>query len=59
MRRKRTSKRRWIARFFSGQFVPYVVLMEWPDLQAKLQPRGLAQVNQDVICFGGSDCRWA
>lgn len=51
-RRKRTSKRRWIARFFNGAPVPWIALMEWPDLSRKLQPqRGL--IHMDAVILDG------
>ena len=47
-RRKRTSKRRWIARFHMGKVIPYEVLLEHPKLLKRLV---LARflINQDAI----------
>ena len=35
---KSDSKRRWLARFRLGKFIPYVVLDEHPDLAYRLSP---------------------
>ncbi len=37
-RRKQTSKRRWLARFCMGQFIPYLVLVEYPSLRERMKP---------------------
>jgi hypothetical protein len=36
--RSRISKRRWIARWRNGQVIPFIALMEYPDLEKRLKP---------------------
>jgi hypothetical protein len=46
MRRKVSSKRRWLARFLLGKNIPETALMEHPDLRSRLTPaiaNGLSQ----------------
>lgn len=35
---KRTSKRRWLARWRIGKPIPDTALCEWPDLVKRLRP---------------------
>lgn len=47
-RPKRPSKRRWIARFHIGKPVPWLAIMEYPDLKKRLVPAQY-MVNMDAI----------
>lgn len=49
LRRKRTSKRRWIQRFRMGKPVPFQVLMEMPELHKRLKPHARYAINIDAL----------